>query len=198
MEYRLAAPKGKDLSTKFGVMSYSIGPGNPLWEAIEVDDLSRVQALSAKVVESGVNLFSVTAPVVREGSVALTNVIGLGCEFGAVESTVWFYQQAPTFLPLESYKMCCRGWFAWIENPEEDEKVWEISRRCLEWDFTNLHARRIKAGLPLKSIGGGPNAVALCMEIGLRMQAAHEQESLNAATPGEEMRRRPSGRLARL
>ena len=199
MENRLAPPKGKTLSTGIGVMSCSIGPGSPLWVAIETDDLPTVQALAAEIVECGVNIFSVQAAVLGAGGgVALVNVLGLACECNAVETAVWLYRQLPSFVPVECMELSTRGFLSIIEAHSGENGQGEIARRCLEWSFTHCHESRIRSGAPLKRLDAGPIAAALFLDIGLRLYAANEQKSLRSHIPETRLRPRAAGVSARL
>lgn len=184
MEYRLTPPKGKKLSVGFGVLTYSVSPGSPLWVAIENDSLPLVQVLTAGIVESGINIFSISAAMLDgQGEVVLGNVLSLACYLKAVETAVWIHKQIPSFLPAQSFELSLRGFLSIMEDSSADARLAEIARRCLEWNFTSFHEARIKSGAPIKRLSAGPVAAALCMDIGLRLQAAHEQKLLDVETP---------------
>lgn len=199
MEHRISTPDGRSLSVGFGALGYSVRPGSPLWAAIEADDLKSVQVLAADIAESGVNIFSVAAAVLdASGRIALVNVLGLACECEAVETAVWLYQQIPSFLPLESFVMSTQGFLSTIDKPEVEKRLEEIARRCLEWNFTGFHEDRIKRDAPLKRLAAGPVAAKLFMDIGLRLEAAHDRKRLQADTPHARVRLRAAARSARL
>lgn len=199
MEYRLASPTGRKLSVGSGVLTYSVSPGSPLWVAIETDDLPLVQKLATGIVQSGINIFSVSAAMPDgQGQVVLGNVLGLACDLKAVETAVWLFKQIPSFLPVESFEMSMRGFLSIIETPSVDKGLFEISRRCLEWNFTHFHENRIKSGAPLRRLSAGPIAAALCMDIGMRLQAADEEKVLGATTPSGRRPQRAAGMSPRL
>ena len=199
MEYRLTPPEGKKLAVGLGVLTYSVSLGSPLWVAIENDNLPLVQILAARIVESGINIFSVTVAMLDgQGGISEGNILGLACGLKAVETTVWLYKQIPAFMPVESFDLSTRGFLSFIEDQSEDTRLAEIPRRCLEWNFTLFHEARIKSGAPIKRLGAGPVAAALYMDIGLRLQAAHEQKLLDAETPSGCLPQRAAGLSARL
>lgn len=199
MEYRLTPPKGKKLSVGLGVLTYSVSPGSPLWIAIQTDNLPSVQVLAAGIVESGVNIFSVSAAMLDgQGNIALGNILGLACHLNAVETAVWLFKQIPSFLPVECFDLSLRGFLSVIEDQSADTRLAEIARRCLEWNFTDFHEKKIKSGAPIRRLSAGPIAAALYMDIGLRLQAAHEQKLLDVETPSGSVPQRAKGTRARL
>ena len=199
MEFHLAPPKGKKLTVGLGVLTYSVSPGSPLWVAIENDNLPLVQVLSSRIVESGINVFSASVAMLDwQRNIVFGNILGLACDLNAVETAVWLYKQIPAFLPVESFDLSTRAFLSIIEDWSADKRRTEISLRCLEWNFTLFHQARIKSGAPIKRLSAGPVAAALYMNIGLRLQAAHEQKLLEAETPSGCPPQRAAGPSARL